>query len=81
MDYIKLVTPTRTTMRFQMVRGDYLRNRGSWTFTPFDAAGKRTLVRYDLHCVPKMRSPDAAITWGTKRNIRGMLKKLRTMVR
>ena len=81
MDYRKRVTPTRATMSFKMVTGDYLRNRGTWTFTPFDTASKRTLVRYDLHCVPKMRSPDAAITWGTERNIRGMLKKLRKMVR
>lgn len=81
LEYTKRVTPTRRTMSFKMTKGDYSRNRGKWTLTPFDTAGKQTLVRYELHCIPNTRAPNSAITWGTKRNIRDMFGRLRKMTK
>lgn len=81
LDYKRIATPQRFSLSFRMHKGDYVRNRGEWTITAFDAAGKRARVRYALHTVPKTRAPDSAITWGTKRNVRHMLSALQKTLR
>jgi len=81
LDYKLTETLQRCEMSFRLRKGDYLRNRGTWTLRPFGADKKRTLVRYQLHCVPKTRAPDAAIIWGTRRSVKAMFGQLKRLLK
>jgi ribosome-associated toxin RatA of RatAB toxin-antitoxin module len=47
----------RYSRAWTLESGDYERNDGCWTLTPFQGDVKRTLVIYELHVEPKIRIP------------------------
>ncbi len=58
--------------KWSLVKGDYKRNRGSWTLTPYDDAGKQTLVVYRAHAEPNISVP----TWIQKAAAKSTFPKL-----
>jgi hypothetical protein len=60
--------------------GDYVINEGSWTLTPFDAAGTRTLVVYRLHAEAKLAVPAVLQEIAQKRALPETLEGVRRVV-
>jgi len=42
---------------WKLIKGDFKVNKGSWTVTPFDAAGKRSMIVYRVHAEPNIPVP------------------------
>ncbi len=57
---------------WNLLEGDYKTNKGSWTLTPFDPAGRRTMVIYKVHAEPNISVP----TWILKKASRSTLPDL-----
>jgi hypothetical protein len=79
LDYTRASRDGGFKLSFSLHKGDYLRNRGSWTLTPVGPTGQQTLVRYDLHTVPDLAAPDSMVTWGTRRALTKMMVKLQKL--
>lgn len=66
--------------KWSLISGDYKTNKGSWTLTPFDKAGKRTMVVYKAHAVPKISVPKWIQRAAAKSTFPKLLKHLRKQV-
>ena len=42
---------------WNLLKGDFKYNKGSWTVTPFDTEGKRSMVIYKVHAEPNIPVP------------------------
>jgi ribosome-associated toxin RatA of RatAB toxin-antitoxin module len=72
------VVPDKKYMRvWQLEKGDYHRNSGSWTLVPFDKTGLRTLVVYRVHAEPKIPIPSSIQKLGQKRSLPRLMENLR----
>jgi hypothetical protein len=79
---VRSVVPgQRYERRWNLVEGDYVSNSGSWTLTPFDAEGRRTLAVYDMHAEPKIAVPDWLQRKAQRKSMRDLFEKLRAVVR
>ncbi len=80
-DAIHTVTPGKKWQRrWSLVEGDYKRNSGSWTLIPFDDAGKRTLVIYEVHAEPNVALPDSIQRLAQKKSLPDLFKHLRETI-
>jgi ribosome-associated toxin RatA of RatAB toxin-antitoxin module len=69
----------RFARRWQLLRGDYRVNRGSWELAPFAGNARRTLVVYRVHAVPKVSLPRWVTVAAQRRSLPDMIKRLRTL--
>lgn len=67
--------------RWDLAEGDYKRNSGSWTLTPFRGDAQRTLVAYVLHVEPKMRIPKKIASAVQERAMPALIDAVRQRVR
>ena len=65
---------------WKLESGDYAFNEGSWTLTPFDAAGTRTLVVYRLHAEANLHVPLVMQQIAQKRALPDTLVAVRRVV-
>jgi ribosome-associated toxin RatA of RatAB toxin-antitoxin module len=75
------VEPGLYERAWTLVEGDYERNEGSWTLTPFDAAGARTLVRYEALAVPKVSLPDFVLEKARDGSLPDIIEGLRAQMK
>ncbi len=68
---------TRFSRAWDLVEGTYVHNKGSWELTPFDEAGKRTLVVYRIHAVPDSAVPDSLIRLAQTRTLPSLAVRMR----
>ncbi|MCO4762698.1 MAG: hypothetical protein KC502_14390 [Myxococcales bacterium] len=66
---------------WKLVKGDYKRNTGSWTLTPFAKDKKRTMVVYKAHAVPNISVPKWLQRAAAKRTFPNLIKHLRKQVK
>lgn len=64
--------PDKWSRKWKLVRGDYTVNTGSWVLTPYDEAGTKTMVHYQLLAEPTSSIPD----WVRDKAQRSALPKL-----
>ncbi len=69
----------RFSRRWQLVRGDYKVNRGSWELSPFAGNARRTLVVYHVHAVPTLAVPRWIRDSAQRRSLPDMIRKLRKL--
>lgn len=69
----------RFARRWQLLRGDYKVNRGSWELAPFAGNAQRTLVVYHVHAVPNVSVPRWIRDAAQRRSLPDMIKKLRKL--
>jgi ribosome-associated toxin RatA of RatAB toxin-antitoxin module len=62
---------------WKLESGDYLMNEGSWTLTPFDAAGGRTRVVYRVRTQPKSSVPHFVQGFAQKKALPDVLAAIR----
>ncbi len=55
---VHTIRPGYFQRKWSLIKGDYKTNRGSWTITPFDKEGKRSLVVYKMHAEPNIAIPN-----------------------
>lgn len=67
--------------RWDLVRGDYQRNTGSWTFVPVPDDPSRTLVRYEIHVVTHSKLPKKVVGLAQERAIPKLIQALRDNAR
>ena len=72
--------PDEWSRKWSLVRGDYTVNSGSWVLTPYDEAGTRTLVHYQLLAEPTSAIPDSVRIKAQKSSLPDMIKRLRKEV-
>lgn len=72
--------PDEWSRHWKLVRGDYTVNTGSWSLTPFDEAGTRTLVHYQLLAEPTTAIPDSIRIRAQESTLPDMMKRLRREV-
>ena len=65
---------------WSLVRGDYERNRGSWTLLPWGADGAHTLAIYEIDLKPNLFVPDFLIQKLQARTLSDMFDALRHRV-
>ena len=65
--------------RWQLLRGDYKVNRGSWELAPFAGQTGRTLVVYHVHAVPNVSVPRWIRDAAQRRSLPDMIRKLRKL--
>ena len=65
---------------WKLIEGDYKVNTGSWTLVPFDDAGTKTLVVYQVVADPSMPIPDGIKKAAQKKSIPELMEKLRKSV-
>ena len=70
-------SPGKWRREFKQVSGDFVRNEGSWTLTPYADDPKRTRIDYRLHVVFDSSLPDAFIRSGQKGAMPKMINRLR----
>ena len=63
-----------------LISGDYKSNTGSWTLTPFNTQGTRTLGIYVIHAEPNIPIPDAIRNAAQKSSLPNLIKHLRKQV-
>jgi len=68
----------RWQRKWTMIKGDYTRNDGSWTLTPYKGDPNRTLAQYQLHVEPKIHVPDSIIASGQRKSLPDLFVKLRS---
>lgn len=73
--------PPKWSRTWHLLRGDFDRNEGSWTLTPFDAEGQRTLAVYRIHAEPHTSLPAAVLRKGQRDSLPQMLEHLRELTR
>ncbi len=66
--------------KWDLVKGDYKINKGSWTVTPYDTTGNRSMVVYQAHAVPNISVPKWIQKAAAKRTFPNLLKHLRKQV-
>ena len=71
----------RYRREWTLVEGDYKRNAGSWTLVPVEDNDQRTLVRYELDVVPKIRIPQRVQHAAQERAMPGLIEAIRRHVR
>lgn len=76
-----VVGPPKWSRTWRMLRGDFDRNEGSWTLTPFDAEGRRTLAVYRIHAEPHTSVPAALLRKGQRDSLPKMMENLRQLTR
>ena len=76
-----VVGPPSWSRTWKLIRGDYHKNVGSWTLTPFDAAGTRTRAVYRLHVEPKVSIPGAVLRRAQASALPEVMERLRESVR
>ncbi|GMV40777.1 MAG: hypothetical protein AMXMBFR64_24930 [Myxococcales bacterium] len=64
-----------------MVEGDYKRNEGSWTLTPYNGDARRTLVDYQIVVEPDIEVPDSVRIAAQQKALPDLIEKLREQVR
>ncbi|MBL4846737.1 MAG: hypothetical protein JKY65_14540 [Planctomycetes bacterium] len=77
----EVVEGERWVRRWDLAEGDYRRNSGSWTLTPFEGDPSRTLVQYVLHVEPKMRIPKKIASAVQERAMPALIDAVRGRVR
>jgi polyketide cyclase/dehydrase/lipid transport protein len=75
-----VVPGVRYERRWKLVEGDYDENSGAWILVPYDQAGRRTLVTYEMHAVPKIFVPSFLQRIAQRKSIPAMFEKLRAQV-
>lgn len=74
------VKPGRWSRSWTLEAGDYDRNEGSWTLTPFDEEGTRTLAVYRIVSEPHISVPDSVKKMAIRRGLPDLIKTLRKQV-
>lgn len=75
------LTPGRWQREFHQIRGDFVRNEGSWLLVPFGEDGKKTHIVYKLHAVMGTIIPDSMVKRGQINAMHEMIRKMRAMTR
>ncbi|PIE19120.1 MAG: hypothetical protein CSA66_03110 [Proteobacteria bacterium] len=76
------VTPgERWVRRWRLESGDYKRNEGAWTFTPFDGDPGRTYAHYQIIVEPRIPVPRFVRAGVQERAMPSMIEALRTEAR
>ncbi len=70
--------PGKWTREFVHKDGNFIRNDGVWTLTPFGDDGKRTRVEYKLHSAFKTMLPNAFVRSGQKGAMKDLIKSMRS---
>lgn len=76
-----VIAGERYSREWELVRGDYERNTGSWTFVPVADDPGRTLVRYEIHVVTRSKVPKKVVAMAQERAIPGLIQALRDNAR
>lgn len=63
---------------WKLVRGDYKRNEGSWTISPYDAEGKRSRIVYRVLADPNISVPNFIIKKAQAKALPDMIEKIRS---
>jgi ribosome-associated toxin RatA of RatAB toxin-antitoxin module len=71
-----VVPGERYVRRWQMVRGDYDVNEGSWTLVALDG-GKRTKATYRIRARPKIPLPDKMLASAQQGTLPDLMRSLR----
>ncbi len=66
---------------WNLIEGDFKHNRGSWTFTPFSANGRRTLAVYRVHALPNTPLPIWLQRKASETTLPNLFKALRKAAR
>lgn len=72
--------PKKWSRKWTLVSGDYTVNEGSWVLTPFDEAGTKTMVHYQIIAEPKTSIPDWVREKAQKSALPKMIEHLRSQV-
>ncbi len=64
----------------QGVESSYTHNVGGFILSPFRKDPNRTLVRYELHAIPKSAVPDFVRKAAQKKSLPGMIERIREEV-
>jgi ribosome-associated toxin RatA of RatAB toxin-antitoxin module len=78
---VHVVGPPKWTRTWKLLRGDFDRNDGSWTLTPFAGDANRTLAVYRLHTEPRTHVPLAILRRGQRESLPKLIEKLRGIVK
>ena len=71
------VTPQKMTRSWNLIKGDFKVNTGSWVVEPFNESGTRSVVTYTVHAEPTTSVPD----WVKKKARDSSMPKLIKRVR
>ena len=78
---IHTVKPGKLYKRaWTLISGDYKHNTGSWTLSPFNTQGTRTLGIYVIHAEPNIPIPDSIRNAAQKSSLPNLIKHLRKQV-
>ena len=66
--------------KWQLIKGTYTKNSGSWTIVPFDKDGKRSLVTYKMHAEPTTSVPKWMQRKASKSTLPDLIEALRKAV-
>lgn len=77
----KIKKDKRYRRSWSLIKGDYKVNSGSWTLTPFDKAGTRTMVVYRAQAEPTTSVPDWVREKAQKSSLPDMMERVREEVR
>lgn len=72
--------PDEWSRHWKLIRGDYEVNTGSWVLTPFDEAGTRTMVVYQIHAEPNVPLPDWIQARAQKSSLPDLIRRIRREV-
>lgn len=75
------VSKTKLVRRWRLLSGDYQRNEGSWTLTPFKGDPERTLAVYRTVTVPKAWVPAWIRRAATKRMLPKTIARFRKVLK
>lgn len=78
---VHVVGPPKWSRTWKLLRGDFDRNEGSWTLTPFAGDPNRTLAVYRLHTEPHIHVPAAVLRKGQRDSLPKMIEHLREIVK
>jgi ribosome-associated toxin RatA of RatAB toxin-antitoxin module len=71
------VGPPTWERKWHLIKGDYARNDGSWTLTPYNAEGTRTKVVYRVLADPNTSVPNAIIRKAQQSALPDMIQHVR----
>lgn len=74
---VHTIKPGLFMREWKLETGDYVVNEGRWVLTPFDAAGTRTLARYEVRAQPKGSMPEVLRELAQKKSLPQLLQALR----
>ena len=72
--------PDEWSRHWKLIRGDYKVNTGSWVLTPFNEAGTRTMVVYQIHAEPHVPLPDWIQARAQKSSLPDLIQRIRREV-